>query len=454
MKAHERDIKQYFRRRAGRVREVILLRDKRTGRHKGCAYVEMANLADVPVALELSAEVPDFQRFPILVKSSEAEKNYGGTVAEGLQSKLGGTVTAGTRIVPGATGRPTVADAPVMPTTTPAAPRATTSVPIGPIGGKRKIAQKVYLGNIDRNITPAQLQYIFQCFGPLEHVQLQIDPSTGLSRGFCFLSYNDPKDANLAIQVMASQTLAGRQLKTGWANQQANNQSIEEVITAEVPPDANTRIQQVHVAMVQLAGTGLVVTPQMTIVGLNPNADATATAAPAAAAAATAAVSIPAAATNQVEAMAAAALDAAFGAAPAADASADAVAATPAAAASGPSSTAPAATSAPEPADPTKVGGSDSPTTSILVHNMFDKDEEDEEGWPDDIKEEFMEECGKHGKILSVLVMSNDPGGKIYATFAAVDGARACAESLAGRFFDKRQLRAEFVQAEDIPKSA
>jgi len=242
--------------------------------------------------------------------------------------------------------------------------------------------------------------------------------------------------------------------KTGWANQQANNQSIEEVITAEVPPDANTRIQQVHVAMVQLAGTGLVVTPQMTIVGLNPNADATATAAPAAAAAATAAVSIPAAATNQVEAMAAAALDAAFGAAPAADASADAVAATPAAAASGPSSTAPAATSAPEPADPTKVGGSDSPTTSILVHNMFDKDEEDEEGWPDDIKEEFMEECGKHGKILSVLVMSNDPGGKIYATFAAVDGARACAESLAGRFFDKRQLRAEFVQAEDIPKSA
>ena len=193
--------------------------------------------------------------------------------------------------------------------------------------------------------------------------------------------------------------------------------------------------------MVQLAGTGLVVTPQMTLVGLNPTAGATATAAPAAAD--TVAVPAAAAATSQVEAMAAAALDAAFGAAPAADTAA--AAATVAAAA-------PAASS--EPADPTKVGGADSPSTSILIHNMFDKDEEDEEGWPDDIKEEFIEECSKHGKILSVLVMSNDPGGKIYATFQTVDGARACAESLAGRFFDKRQLRAEFVQVEAIPKSA
>jgi len=150
------------------------------------------------------------------VKSSEAEKNHGGTVAEGLQSKLGGIVTAGTRIVSGATGRPTVADAGavVVPTAAGTAPpaNATTSAPVASIGGKRTIAQKVYLGNIDRNITPAQLQYIFQCFGPLENVQLQMDPTTGLSRGFCFLSYRDAKNANLAIQVMAGQTLAGRQL--------------------------------------------------------------------------------------------------------------------------------------------------------------------------------------------------------------------------------------------------
>ena len=41
MRADERDIGRYFRRKIEiEVRDVILLRDKRTGRHKGCAYVE------------------------------------------------------------------------------------------------------------------------------------------------------------------------------------------------------------------------------------------------------------------------------------------------------------------------------------------------------------------------------------------------------------------------------
>lgn len=40
----------------------------------------------------------------------------------------------------------------------------------------------------------------------------------------------------------------------------------------------------------------------------------------------------------------------------------------------------------------------------ILVHNMFDKDEETEENWADDVKLEFEEEGGKYGKISLVKV--------------------------------------------------
>ena len=72
----ERELKKYFRKQELKVNEVILLRDKRTGRHKGCAYVEMRRMEDVPKAVALSNQVPSFQRFPILVKASEAEKNY------------------------------------------------------------------------------------------------------------------------------------------------------------------------------------------------------------------------------------------------------------------------------------------------------------------------------------------------------------------------------------------
>mmetsp|Transcript_4644 Transcript_4644/g.7049 ORF Transcript_4644/g.7049 Transcript_4644/m.7049 type:complete len:80 (-) Transcript_4644:98-337(-) len=76
---------------------------------------------------------------------------------------------------------------------------------------------------------------------------------------------------------------------------------------------------------------------------------------------------------------------------------------------------------------------------------MFDKDEETEEKWADDIKLDFEEEGSKHGKLVSVKVMCKETGGKIYASFKSLEGAASCAANLAGRWFDKRQLRVEFV---------
>jgi len=77
---------------------------------------------------------------------------------------------------------------------------------------------------------------------------------------------------------------------------------------------------------------------------------------------------------------------------------------------------------------------------------MYDKDEETDEGWQKEIEEDFVEECSKFGKIESVTVMHTEPGGKIYASFVDPNGAKACAENLAGRWFDKRQLRVDYVE--------
>jgi len=184
MRADERDIGRYFHRRVGtRVRDVILLRDKRTGRHKGCAYVELGALEDVDRALGESGKTPDFQRFPILVKPTESEKNVGavGVGASSVTYAAGGSAA-------NAAPYPTTAD------------------------GKRIESQKVYVGSIDRCVTQAQLYALFSQFGPLDKVLLQMDMTTGMSRGFAFLSFRDPKDANLAIQTMSGQMLAGRPL--------------------------------------------------------------------------------------------------------------------------------------------------------------------------------------------------------------------------------------------------
>jgi len=181
MRADEHDIGRYFKRKVGKkVRDVILLRDKRTGRHKGCAYVELGSLNDVGRALEHTGKVPDFQRFPILIKRTESEKNALAASASFLPGLSSGIMGG--------------------------EPLQLTS------DGKQIEAQKVYVGSIDQCVTQAQLHALFSQFGQLDKVLLQMDMNTGISRGFAFLSYRDPKDANLAIQTMSGQMLAGRPL--------------------------------------------------------------------------------------------------------------------------------------------------------------------------------------------------------------------------------------------------
>lgn len=304
MRAQERDIKKYFKAQAIKVNDIIMLRDKRTGRHKGCAYVELRNLDDLSKAVLLSNIVPDFQKFPLLIMPSQAEKNYS-------------------------------AAAP--------APKQTTS----------NKPPQVYLGNLDARVTQDQLDTLFSTFGDLESVQLQTDSSTGLSRGFCFLRYHDARDANLAIQTMAGQLLAGRPLKTGWATAAVG-------ASAEFPPDATLKIKDAHATLAELTGDGLFATATV---------------------------------------------------------------------------------------DATVIGNDDTPTCTVLVHNVFDKDEETDKGWEEDIRLDFEEECSKFGKIIKVVVIANEPGGKIYTTFSNTNEAKECASNLAGRWFDKRQLRVEFVES-------
>jgi RNA-binding protein 39 len=212
----------------------------------------------------------------------------------------------------------------------------------------------------------------------------------------------------------------------GWANQQSSASGVVEVKSDQFPEDANEKILRVNAIMNQLTGTSLT-----TMIG---QVDPMAQQALLAAGPAGALGIMPSA---QLASVADAALDMALGMAPIVIGSAT------------PASVSTFATPA---GDAKVVGRSDNPTQNILVHNMFDKDEETEQGWENDIRLDFEEECVQYGKIARVVVMSDDPGGMIYASFDSVDAATKCAKSLAGRWFDKRQLRVEFVDS--IPNSS
>mmetsp|Transcript_45036 Transcript_45036/g.66285 ORF Transcript_45036/g.66285 Transcript_45036/m.66285 type:complete len:225 (+) Transcript_45036:2470-3144(+) len=92
-----------------------------------------------------------------------------------------------------------------------------------------------------------------------------------------------------------------------------------------------------------------------------------------------------------------------------------------------------------------------SPSQYLLVHNMFNKDEETDDDWEEDVRLDFEEECAKYGKIKKVIVEHEKPGGMIYVAFDAVPMAEACAAALQGRWFDKRQLRVDFVDEASFP---
>jgi RNA-binding protein 39 len=230
MRATERDLRKYFRKMDCNVNEVIFLHDKRTGRHKGCAYVELGKMEDVQKAVALSGEAPDFQRFPILVKASEAEKNY--VAKEAVSGATAGQAPLAALQI----GSPVKAGHMVGP------------------DGKLIESQKVYVGSLSPSVTHEHLFLLFSPFGQLERVVVQMDPSTGASKGFAFLSFRDPKEANLAIQTMSGQVLAGRPMKTGWANQVSSIPGVETVTSGEFPVDASERTNLAYQVLAQLSG--------------------------------------------------------------------------------------------------------------------------------------------------------------------------------------------------------
>eukprot|EP00984_Skeletonema_dohrnii_P006078 scaffold2155_cov125-Skeletonema_dohrnii-CCMP3373.AAC.6 len=196
--------------------------------------------------------------------------------------------------------------------------------------------------------------------------------------------------------------------KTGWANQQSMAAGVQEVRSDEFPTDSNEKIEKVNQVLVQLTGSGLTT--------MLSHVDPAQQQALLAAGPAGALGILPSA---QLASVADAALDVALGNIPTSGAGAvspvpvnvaAAAAAAPimqsptvvAPAQSSVIATAPAASIQPNNVDDAKViGRIDRPSNHILVHNMFDKDEETDPGWEEDIRLDFEEECAQYGKISS-----------------------------------------------------
>ncbi|OXB71269.1 UNVERIFIED_CONTAM: hypothetical protein H355_003276 [Colinus virginianus] len=182
LKAEERHIYEFFSANAGKIRDIQLIRDQRSGTSKGVAYVEFYTQESVIKAMALNGIA--FKGQPLRVQASMAEKNRAARAAKQQQQQ-------------GAAGAAGVDQS------------ATVSIPMRVyVGGL--VGEAAKLGEDD-------LKALFSPFGRITQVDIPQDENTGCSRGYGFLLFASAADAHEAMQHMNNFELLGAKLRVGYA---------------------------------------------------------------------------------------------------------------------------------------------------------------------------------------------------------------------------------------------
>ncbi|KAE8215307.1 hypothetical protein CF319_g490 [Tilletia indica] len=81
---------------------------------------------------------------------------------------------------------------------------------------------KIYVGNLSWHTTDQGLRDAFSSFGELQDSIVMKDRETGRSRGFGFVTFRTPEEANAAIQSLHESELDGRRIRVNMANSRSS----------------------------------------------------------------------------------------------------------------------------------------------------------------------------------------------------------------------------------------
>jgi RNA-binding protein 39 len=166
----DRDVYEFFSKEAGKVRDLYVVRDSRTGKSRGVAYVEFYLQESILKALACNGRMICGYG-PIRVQASGAEKN-----------------------------RAAVAQR-----------EATTSMREKPVA--------LYIMGLTGPLaamTDSELKSIFAPFGDIEYATMGRSPYTGKGRGYAKVLFSKASDAREAMTCMNGFELAGQVLHVGY----------------------------------------------------------------------------------------------------------------------------------------------------------------------------------------------------------------------------------------------
>lgn len=249
---------------------------------------------------------------------------------------------------------------------------------------------RLYVGSLHFNITEEMLRGIFEPFGKIDDIKLIRDHETNRSQGYGFLTFHDSEDAKKALEQLNGFELAGRPMKVGHVTERTGEMQgvsaldSDEMDRAGIDLGATGRLQ----LMAKLAeGTGFQI-PEYAANALNIGAQNPA-------------------------------------AAPATAISTNIMGSTP---------PAPPASSAPPIA-----------TQCFMLSNMFDPTSESRSNWDQEIRDDVIDECNKHGGVLHLYVDKASPQGNVYVKCPTIAAAVASVNALHGRYFGGKMITAAYV---------
>lgn len=76
---------------------------------------------------------------------------------------------------------------------------------------------RIYVGNLNKSTTQDEINTLFATAGAVSSVELVMDKSSGLSKGFAFVAMPEPADAEKAISMFHGYSLADSALKVNVA---------------------------------------------------------------------------------------------------------------------------------------------------------------------------------------------------------------------------------------------
>ena len=83
--------------------------------------------------------------------------------------------------------------------------------------------KKLYIGNIDYDVTDSDLEELFSQVGSVESAQVISDKRSGRSRGFGFVEMSTEEEAQQAIDQFDGNDHEGRTLKVSEARPKRDN---------------------------------------------------------------------------------------------------------------------------------------------------------------------------------------------------------------------------------------